>query len=127
MAEHGKILILQDHPRVCGEKNLTVEAGGSITGSPPRVRGKASKSANITGGSRITPACAGKSLRTLITCDCRQDHPRVCGEKISHISQLNDISRITPACAGKSVGRCNKEVAEQDHPRVCGEKKIQIK
>ena len=34
-----------DHPRVCGEKKLTLEGLFSIVGSPPRVRGKAKHSA----------------------------------------------------------------------------------
>ena len=50
-----------DHPRVCGEKKLTLDAGRLIPGSPPRVRGKETGLAVYSTPSRITPACAGKS------------------------------------------------------------------
>ena len=33
-------LMLVDHPRLCGEKGNIVEISGSITGSPPPMRGK---------------------------------------------------------------------------------------
>ena len=32
-----------DHPRVCGEKVITVVGAALLMGSPPRVRGKAKK------------------------------------------------------------------------------------
>ena len=57
------VLLLWDHPRVCGEK-----PGGRLRelvypGSPPRMRGKDGRTS--TGGLDvgITPACAGKSAR----------------------------------------------------------------
>ena len=52
---------LQDHPRVCGEKNNLRQAFAVQQESPPRVRGKAAHAfdALLIGG--ITPACAGKS------------------------------------------------------------------
>ena len=31
----------RDHPRVCGEKSIVRPSSGPVTGSPPRVRGKA--------------------------------------------------------------------------------------
>ena len=55
----------EDHPRVCGEKrNLFVKAQ-SKKGSPPRMRGKevCDKLRLVYLG--ITPAYAGKSLRSL--------------------------------------------------------------
>ena len=52
-----------DHPRVCGE-NTTLKAGLSMCdGSPPRVRGKPQKERRRAAFRRITPACAGKTLR----------------------------------------------------------------
>ena len=37
-----------DHPRVCGEKNSSRSLKLSVKGSPPRMRGKATKSANTS-------------------------------------------------------------------------------
>ena len=50
-----------DHPRVCGEKTLITSTGSTITGSPPRVRGKALQTTLVPAHNGITPACAGKS------------------------------------------------------------------
>ena len=51
----------EDHPRVCGEKMLTGDTTDEETGSPPRMRGKASNVFINPYGDRITPAYAGKS------------------------------------------------------------------
>ena len=50
-----------DHPRVCGEKKFTFDAGKLIPGSPPRMRGKALDLNLLTASLGITPAYAGKS------------------------------------------------------------------
>ena len=73
--------ILQDHPRVCGEKRAFAQAVAARHGSPPRVRGKVRLERRSVVYARITPACAGK--RPLPTTPTRntRDHPRVCGEK----------------------------------------------
>ena len=52
---------LQDHPRVCGEKQRTLAVQDEPQGSPPRVRGKVWRSPAAPGTQGITPACAGKS------------------------------------------------------------------
>ena len=49
-----------DHPRVCGEKSHCSISSLSVTGSPPRVRGKGVPSTTPRTPPRITPACAGK-------------------------------------------------------------------
>ena len=119
---HAGLFRRWDHPRVCGEK-LGGNASGVLTqGSPPRVRGKGCIQRGDRRGRGITPACAGKSKHLPCICCLREDHPRVCGEKlISSFSvtlyagspprvrgkvQRSWIVRspggITPACAGKS-------------------------
>ena len=50
-----------DHPRVCGEKFLTISAKSHTRGSPPRVRGEDIEDSTVTMRKRITPACAGRS------------------------------------------------------------------
>ena len=54
----------KDHPRVCGEKSGTTMQDTTITGSPPRVRGKEVSTLFALTSSGITPACAGKSADT---------------------------------------------------------------
>ena len=133
---------MRDHPRVCGEKCGPLRWGPEMPGSPPRMRGKASRGGLILKDDGITPAYAGKSIQTFQFVQYHRDHPRVCGEKLSissaHISQTGSPPRvrgkadpkkhrqrqtgITPACAGKRECPTEGAPAAGDHPRVCGEK-----
>ena len=53
----------RDHPRVCGENKGCCARLTQTRGSPPRVRGKLSRTATLRSLPRITPACAGKTSR----------------------------------------------------------------
>ena len=114
------------------------------SGSPPRMRGKEKESSKANSTNGITPAYAGKSGQRPSAHLCRQDHPRVCGEKsVFSWSQstllgspprmrgkervavsIGDGIRITPAYAGKSTDSRYCSAAGWDHPRVCGEKDL---
>ena len=118
-----ELIAREDHPRVCGEKELTLDITCNIEGSPPRVRGKVPASRTRLQTTRITPACAGKSFIRHSELFLSEDHPRVCGEKSQVVSWATllggspprvrgkassqyaaaRIIGITPACAGKSV------------------------
>ena len=50
----------RDHPRACGEKRVGSLASVGLSGSPPRVRGKACRCPPLDTNQRITPARAGK-------------------------------------------------------------------
>ena len=113
---------LGDHPRVCGEKSLIHHSVTVNEGSPPRMRGKATKKGCSCPGVRITPAYAGKSLCVLDLVAVVGDHPRVCGEKCVKSSDRRNFFRITPAYAGKRLLLLLRAKPYQDHPRVCGEK-----
>ena len=65
VGEKEQIPIIQDHPRLCGEKFADVE--------------------RRTLNRRITPAYAGKRLQLSIMAVFQQDHPRLCGEKTKKI------------------------------------------
>ena len=54
-------------------------------GSPPHMRGKASKFELLSAIDGITPAHAGKSRRTTPATSWQKDHPRTCGEKTKKI------------------------------------------
>ena len=71
----------EDHPRLCGEKSLTLCTSYNRKGSPPPMRGKANDFYNRHCVLRITPAYAGKSLHELGHYLLGEDHPRLCGEK----------------------------------------------
>ena len=66
---------------MCGEKTVKNQNGSNETGSPPHVRGKVYGRLDIFSVVRITPACAGKSLRYGRGEFAAQDHPRMRGEK----------------------------------------------
>ena len=130
-----------DHPRVCGENYVKIHHLLDVVGSPPRVRGKPAVPFPTLPAERITPACAGKTLRGFKTLDILKDHPRVCGENVrghqAHRCRGGSPPRvrgkpydnddtgkregITPACAGKTTMPGCSSATAGDHPRVCGE------
>ena len=57
----------RDHPRLCGEKNDTVNPPERIIGSPPPMRGKANNLLFCYIIPGITPAYAGKSFTLSFT------------------------------------------------------------
>ena len=115
----------KDHPRVCGEKDLTLNYEDMQKGSPPRVRGKASHHEVCVLVLGITPAYAGKRMVFAGRKSRTWDHPRVCGEKsyatrstirllgspprmrgkVPRQVSIPGIGGITPAYAGKRLKR----------------------
>ena len=107
---------------MCGEQLGHLLPGGSLWGSPPRVRGTAISLHTCRIGQRITPACAGNSQALNTLSPLLEDHPRVCEEQRIHSpavavlvgspprvrgtvffwGRLAHGGRITPACAGNS-------------------------
>ena len=132
----------QDHPRVCGEKAYKRVISGSLWGSPPRMRGKASGPSERRACVRITPAYAGKRLLGRLPGMGGPDHPRACGEKdlseagadelggspprmrgkVNFPAQVRPFHGITPAHAEKRRSKPTSWTCPGDHPRVCGEK-----
>ena len=80
-----KVAERKDHPRICGEKALTLRFWGPPSGSPPHMRGKVRLCYRLCHSIRITPAYAGKSNRSGKHGTGKQDHPRICGEKTKKI------------------------------------------
>ena len=111
----------KDHPRVCGEKSDGLKLTVSISGSPPRMRGKGDEVWRQLDELGITPAYAGKSIPLDPPIQRTEDHPRVCGEKVilsapcqtrtgspprmrgkeERNKRNSPLLRITPAYAGK--------------------------
>ena len=56
------VRLFEDHPRVCGENLSNVSKRLVSKGSPPRVRGKQFIGTLGIAPTRITPACAGKTV-----------------------------------------------------------------
>ena len=117
-----------DHPRVCGEKSYSLAVLGAVSGSPPRMRGKAPSLAVLGACIGITPAYAGKRCARGHPWELGRDHPRVCGEKQDcsgpcapgrgspprmrgkdYEKELKTKERgITPAYAGKRLKRSHR-------------------
>ena len=57
-------LYIEDHPRTCGEKFNRAAADSEVLGSPPHMRGKANQLEVPEGLFWITPAHAGKRLKS---------------------------------------------------------------
>ena len=70
----------EDHPRRCGENDDGDISRLRDIGSPPQVRGKLYCVCFGSGGLRITPAGAGKTIGKIGNTFCTPDHPRRCGE-----------------------------------------------
>ena len=75
------MMILSDHPRVCGEQSGRIFGLRESRGSPPRVRGTALPSISPIFDHGITPACAGNRFMSSSVSVGGWDHPRVCGEQ----------------------------------------------
>ena len=115
-----------------------------LSGSPPRMRGKAVLASTTLYRSGITPAYAGKRDLVISGSGDIEDHPRVCGEKMQPPTpssggmgspprmrgKVYKITppwfsiRITPAYAGKRAWFSYCGCQDRDHPRVCGEKAL---
>ena len=90
-----------DHPRLCGEKIVSSVMLYPSIGSPPPMRGKAVLRTTFSHTHRITPAYAGKRpynrRKTLV----RQDHPRLCGEKVRQSRTCGNGQGSPPPMRGK--------------------------
>ena len=93
--------MIQDHPRVCGEKKSGMNFLEMKTGSPPRVRGKGADIVISRYAKGITPACAGKRSGHVLSCFQNEDHPRVCGEKPFRFASIRAASGSPPRVRGK--------------------------
>ena len=115
-------IVLKDHPRVCGEKVRYAINIENKMGSPPRMRGKACVKPCCLSCVGITPAYAGKRTICKDVTKTRQDHPRVCGEKLNGNAKGQAATGSPPRMRGKAYYISMPCSFSKDHPRVCGEK-----
>ena len=104
-----------------GEDLKTTQDARPLEGSPPHARGRRRRSSRSLAMGRITPACAGKTLKILLQrCWRRGSPPHARGRLKMRVNRLRD-GRITPACAGKTEYQQFKSKDHADHPRMRGE------
>ena len=93
--------LLEDHPRLCGEKPLAIFKKSLVKGSPPPMRGKVGGEGEGKDRVRITPAYAGKSLSQSSSRYASTDHPRLCGEKRFEMQCIQHHTGSPPPMRGK--------------------------
>ena len=97
----------EDHPRACGENSLRTHRRQRRRGSPPRMRGKPSKSYAYNSRVRITPAHAGKTPPRVGAGQLTGDHPRACGENLRTLRAVILLSGSPPRMRGKHCPFCS--------------------
>ena len=94
----------QDHPRMCGE-HLSGPSGHSLhLGSSPHVRGALSHGLLLKLVSRIIPACAGSTYKTILRGSVARDHPRMCGEHRPYSAHCSRVQGSSPHVRGAQLG-----------------------
>ena len=93
-----------DHPRMRGEDRFVRVVKSCSAGSPPHARGR--RVLNAVGGSasRITPACAGKTVVTIEECPRIADHPRMRGEDFADVDTIVFDEGSPPHARGRLDG-----------------------
>ncbi len=118
--------IAKGHPRLRGEKRQRRSRIKSPSGSPPLTRGKVAALANHPNAPGITPAYAGKSFRGVGNIVCRQDHPRLRGEKILLKTPYICVPGSPPLTRGKGKRRCAAYAAHGITPAYAGKRLKQV-
>ena len=77
-----------DHPRLCGDYIFKHGSHSICIGSPPPVRGLQIQNTKILWKLRITPACAGTTRIINFLPECKEDHPRLCGDYIDWLAKI---------------------------------------
>ena len=108
-----------------GEDGLREPDHPHVDGSPPHARGRRRFDVHHGVVDRITPACAGKTEKSVLELKSKKDHPRMRGEdqklvrevrkaggspphargRLDRLHSRRGEPGITPACAGKTSGR----------------------
>ena len=95
-------VILEEHPRVCGENCFIIIAIIFACGTSPRMRGKLALCQKLVKRVRNIPAYAGKTCLTYRKTQLPPEHPRVCGENHPRVLTQTLLKRNIPAYAGKT-------------------------
>ena len=131
----------EEHPRVCGENDVTITDRKCAVGTSPRMRGKLSSPWPMVWTSRNIPAYAGKTPPRWFPPGCLPEHPRVCGENPPLSPPRRATAGTSPRMRGKRFPTHRQQRKEgnipayagktnpghslwhygEEHPRVCGE------
>ena len=76
-------------PAYAGKSAVDQSLNALCQGSPPPMRGKVESGYLNDDGTGITPAYAGKRPAIIQKNNMKQDHPRLCGEKLPLLHHLH--------------------------------------
>ena len=113
---------LQDHPRLCGEKDRSNVQWKACIGSPPPMRGKVCVIRHQHSPHGITPAYAGKRGDTVRPAAGTGDHPRLCGEKLSVIIIHHSGTGSPPPMRGKELTHATLQTSDRITPAYAGKR-----
>ena len=134
-------IVIEAHPRACGENASPPSATQEQFGSSPRVRGKPLGHHRAHERRRLIPARAGKTLSPISVPRAWWAHPRACGEnpqpssasarilgssprvrgKLTLVPEGGLGAGLIPARAGKPALLWRWGWSGRAHPRACGE------
>ena len=86
------------------------------------MRGKVGIVFHLLPEPRITPAYAGKRYKIILYTPVQEDHPRLCGEKVTADIVGLKVRGSPPPMRGKACSTSFSARSIRDHPRLCGEK-----
>ena len=118
------LALAQDHPRLCGEKQLYRIPLISHMGSPPPMRGKGHDTSGSLSCRGITPAYAGKSNFDVSEINPDEDHPRLCGEKLALVCPLEHAEGSPPPMRGKVRLYCLRISRQRITPAYAGKSDV---
>ena len=90
----------RDHPRGCGEHEISLPHLLHAQGSSPRMRGAQSLERSLRLAHRIIPADAGSTPTPCLDTGYYADHPRGCGEHALPGTGLTRTSGSSPRMRG---------------------------
>ena len=90
----------RDHPRMCGEHDLSRRTVALPRGSSPHVRGARPWRDCRAVRAGIIPACAGSTYANTDGCILSGDHPRMCGEHVCEHGRVHPIRGSSPHVRG---------------------------
>ena len=89
-----------DHPRLCGEHLLALDAIRKMAGSSPLVRGALLGHPRGDRVDGIIPACAGSTYNLDFDVQMLGDHPRLCGEHLRYKAEFGKDLGSSPLVRG---------------------------
>jgi len=110
-----------DHPRLRGEHTPWRRRNAAVFGSPPPARGAPELGHRGQPPLRITPACAGSTVRVYVDSTDPNGSPPPARGALLVLVRRRVRAGITPACAGSTTSCRVFAVRMADHPRLRGE------